>query len=213
MPRWGLPRIGWRIDAPGSITESVVSDDPPALETDPTELLPEVARAALARALGVAGPVEPEVSDTSPLRGPGACFVTLRRSGDLRGCIGSLEPARSLLDDVRLNVCAAAFDDPRFAPLAAEELPDLTIEVSVLSPKEPVEFSSEEDLVARLCPGRDGLLLVTGRHRGTFLPAVWEQIPDPVVFLRELKRKAGLDRDYWSDDIRVWRYSTTMHSE
>ena len=108
---------------------------------------------------------------------------------------------------------SAALHDPRFPPLAASELPEVTIEISVLSAKTPVEFSSEEDLVARLRPGVDGLLLTSGRHRGTFLPAVWEQIPDPRMFLRELKRKAGLDRDAWPGDLRIWRYGTRTYAE
>ena len=181
--------------------------------TDPAELLPGLARAALERVFEVSGSREPEVPADSPLHDAGSCFVTLRRGEALRGCIGSMEPRRSLLDDVQSNAMSAALHDPRFPPLAASELPEVTIEISVLSAKTPVEFSSEEDLVARLRPGVDGLLLTSGRHRGTFLPAVWEQIPDPRMFLRELKRKAGLDRDAWPDDLRIWRYGTRTYAE
>jgi len=136
-----------------------------------------------------------------------ATFVTLERNGRLRGCIGSLEPLRPLAADVVHNAFAAAFRDPRFPPVGEDELDRLDIHISVLSPLEPVEFSSEEDLLARIRPGTDGLVLEEGPRRGTFLPAVWEQLPDKRAFLRHLKLKAGLAPDHWSDTIRVYRYT------
>lgn len=190
-----------------------MTGDSRSTAADRAELLPLLARSALAGALGVSEPVVPEIPEESPLRRPGASFVTLRRGGELRGCIGNLEAVRPLVDDVRSNARAAAFSDPRFPPVEAEELAGLTIEVSVLTPRVPIDFSSEEDLLSQLRPGVDGLMLVEGSHRGTFLPAVWRQLPEPVVFLRELKRKAGLDRDHWSGGMRVWRYSTVTYSE
>jgi AmmeMemoRadiSam system protein A len=142
------------------------------------------------------------------LREPGACFVTLNRHGQLRGCIGSLEAYRPLAEDVSENAYAAAFRDPRFNPLQASELEDLTLSISVLSPAQPMSFSSEQDLLQQIRPGIDGLILEHGYHRGTFLPSVWEQLPNPVEFLRHLKQKAGLPADFWADDIRISRYQT-----
>jgi len=103
--------------------------------------------------------------------------------------------------------------DPRFPPLTRDELTELEIEVSVLSPLEPLEFDSEADLIAQLRPGVDGLVLQEGPLRGTFLPAVWESLPDPRDFLRELKRKASLLEDHWSDRIEVQRYATESASD
>ncbi|MGD8617690.1 MAG: AmmeMemoRadiSam system protein A [Gammaproteobacteria bacterium] len=137
-----------------------------------------------------------------------ASFVTLKRNGELRGCIGSLAPVCSLVEDVAHNAFAAAFRDPRFPPLAAAELEELEIEISVLGPTEPVEFESEAELLGMLRPGIDGLVLQDGRHRGTFLPVVWESLPKPADFLVHLKQKAGLPGDYWSDTLEIERYTT-----
>lgn len=143
-----------------------------------------------------------------PLRAPRATFVTLEREGELRGCIGTLEPVRPLVEDVAYNAFAAAFSDPRFPPLRPPELAGMDLHISVLSPAEPMAFSSEADLVEQIRPGIDGLVLEEGRHRGTFLPSVWSQLPAPRPFLQHLKRKAGLPPDYWSDTLRVSRYTT-----
>jgi AmmeMemoRadiSam system protein A len=143
------------------------------------------------------------------LAGPGAAFVTLQRDGHLRGCIGSLEAHRSLAEDVIANARAAALEDPRFPPLTSGELPGLHVEVSVLSAPEPFPFTDEADLLARLQPGVDGLILKAGPvNRGTFLPAVWESLPEPRVFLTELRRKAGLPGDYPLTETQLWRYTT-----
>ncbi len=144
----------------------------------------------------------------APLGEPGASFVTLHKQGELRGCIGSLQAFRPLLTDVAENAFAAAFRDPRFAPLRVHELPDLTLDISVLSVPEPMNFDSEQDLLRQLRPHRDGLILQDGPQRGTFLPSVWEALPDAERFLQQLKLKAGLTPDHWSENIRVWRYST-----
>ncbi|TAM46641.1 MAG: AmmeMemoRadiSam system protein A [Gammaproteobacteria bacterium] len=143
-----------------------------------------------------------------PLRAPRATFVTLHVGGELRGCIGTLEVRRTLVEDVAHNARAAAFEDPRFPPLAPAEFGRLDIHISVLSAPEPVAFASEEDLLRQLRPRVDGLILQAGLRRGTFLPSVWEQLPEPREFLRHLKRKAGLPADYWAADIRVSRYVT-----
>lgn len=142
-----------------------------------------------------------------PLRELRATFVTLHVDRELRGCIGTLEATRALVADVAHNAGAAAFDDPRFPALAWSEYERLTIHISILSPPEPMHFSSEQELVRQIRPNVDGLILETDTRRGTFLPAVWESLPDARDFLRHLKRKAGLPPDYWSDDLRVKRYT------
>ncbi len=146
------------------------------------------------------------------LQQPGACFVTLEIDHQLRGCIGSLEARRPLAEDLLENGYAAAFRDPRFPPLSQQEYPQVSIKLSLLTPAEPMQFDSEADLIRQLLPGTDGLILSEGFRRGTFLPSVWEQLPDPHDFLSHLKRKAGLPTDYWSDTIQVERYRTEQFS-
>lgn len=137
---------------------------------------------------------------------PGAVFVTLTRRGDLRGCIGSPMAWRSLAEDIVDNAFKAAFGDPRFPPLQADELDGLALSVSVLTPPEPIRFADEADLLAQLRPRRDGLIIEDGRARALFLPAVWEQLPDPSTFLAHLKRKAGLAPGHWSPAFRASRF-------
>lgn len=143
----------------------------------------------------------------TPLREPRATFVTLEVDGKLHGCIGTLEARQSLVEDVVSNAHGAAFRDTRFPVLTMTEFERLEIHISILSPPEPMEFVSEDDLIAKLRPRVDGLILEEGIHRGTFLPAVWEALPVPREFLRQLKLKAGLNADYWSNRIRVRRYT------
>jgi AmmeMemoRadiSam system protein A len=138
-----------------------------------------------------------------------ASFVTLNSPGGrLRGCIGSLEAYRPLAEDVSQNAWAAAFRDPRFPPLQEEELNDLDIHVSVLSESQALVFGSEQELLGLIRPGVDGLILQEQTARGTFLPSVWESLPEPTKFLAHLKLKAGLPADYWSGSVRIWRYTT-----
>jgi AmmeMemoRadiSam system protein A len=143
-----------------------------------------------------------------PLRALRATFVTLHVDARLRGCVGTLEAHRTLVEDVASNAYSAAFRDTRFSPLGLAEYERLDIHISVLSLPEPMQFVSEEDLLAQLRPRVDGLIIEEGYRRGTFLPSVWEQLPDPREFLRNLKHKAGLPPDYWSSHIRVQRYTT-----
>lgn len=180
------------------------------LEPEKGRLLLAIARATLTEELGTPG--EPW-SEASWLNEQGACFVTLHRAGELRGCIGSMLAYRPLLEDIRSNARAAAFSDPRFPPLETWELADLTISVSLLSTLEPLQFRTEEELLAQLRPGVDGLLLEYGGHRGTFLPAVWESLGEPEIFLNKLKAKAGLREDFWSPEIGVERYTTNTWVE
>ena len=142
-----------------------------------------------------------------------ATFVTLKKNGILRGCIGSLEAHRKLKKDIIENTFGAAFKDPRFPVLRANELKDISISISLLSPAENMSFSSEEDLLAQIRPGIDGLILTEGDKRGTFLPSVWEEVTSAPEFLKYLKEKAGLRADYWSSDIQVERYTTICCSE
>jgi AmmeMemoRadiSam system protein A len=142
-----------------------------------------------------------------------ASFVTLTIDGQLRGCIGHLEAIQPLITDVAENAYSAAFQDSRFPPLSAAESDILEIHVSVLSRPQSMSFSSERDLLQQIRPGTDGLILQDGYHQGTFLPSVWEQLPDKEVFFTHLKNKAGLPSDYWSDNIRVSRYTTESFSD
>jgi AmmeMemoRadiSam system protein B/AmmeMemoRadiSam system protein A len=137
-----------------------------------------------------------------------ASFVTLEKSGQLRGCIGSLRAHRPLIADVAANADASAFRDQRFKAVKDEEFAEITIKISVLSEPQEISFASEADLLAQIQPGRDGLILQDGEKRGTFLPQVWEQLPQISQFWEHLKVKAGLPKDHWSDQLRVYRYST-----
>lgn len=167
----------------------------------------ELAWQSIRHAVEQASPL-PLRSEDCPatLREDGACFVTLRRGGELRGCIGSLQAHRPLCQDVVHNAYAAALEDPRFMPLRAEELDGLELHISLLGPSEPLEVANEAALLKALRPGVDGLILEDGPHRATFLPSVWEQLPEPVQFLQQLKRKAGLPADHWSATMRFARY-------
>ncbi len=131
------------------------------------------------------------------LRARGASFVTLTQEGNLRGCIGSAVAHQPLALDVRDNAVKAALADPRFPPMSADELPHTEIEVSVLSPLRRLDYTDADDLLAKLEPGRHGVLLVHGYRRGLFLPQVWQKLPDKVTFLQQLSLKAGLPVDAW----------------
>jgi AmmeMemoRadiSam system protein B/AmmeMemoRadiSam system protein A len=177
---------------------------------DAGETLLPIARSAIARALGRAD-AAPEHAPW--LAAPGATFVTLRSFGDLRGCIGTLEPRRPLAADVKANAVAAALHDPRFAPLALHEFDRISVEVSLLSGTQPIAFRTEDEAVAGLRPGTDGVVLHFGGRRGTFLPQVWEQLPEPRDFMANLKRKAGLPADFWDPAIRLERYTVRKWAE
>jgi AmmeMemoRadiSam system protein B/AmmeMemoRadiSam system protein A len=143
----------------------------------------------------------------------GASFVTLMRAGTLRGCIGSLEAVRPLGTDVAENARGAAFRDPRFGALTGDEWLQCRVEVSLLSMPKPLRFADEDDLLAQLCPGEDGVILESAGRRGTFLPQVWEALPEPTRFMRELAKKAGLDADERLARCRVSRYRVIKWSE
>jgi MEMO1 family protein len=154
-----------------------------------------------------------QTGDTPWLNQPGATFVTLMKNSDLRGCIGSLEPARALGEDVAENARGAAFRDPRFPAMSAAEWPQCRVEVSLLSMPKPLRFADEADLLAQIRAGEDGLILEADGKRGTFLPQVWEGIADKQVFLKELVRKAGLPADTRLTRCKVSRYRVVKWKE
>ncbi len=147
------------------------------------------------------------------LRKDGACFVTLNRAHQLRGCIGSIIAHRSLLDDLIQNAMSAAFHDPRFPPLTPSELGELSLEVSLLSEPEPLPYKDFDDLVAKIRPHTDGLILKHGSYQGTFLPQVWEQLPSPKEFLIHLSIKAGADSSIYQQHPSIYRYSVDAIEE
>ncbi len=179
-------------------------------DTELGEALLALARGAIGARMGVAAEA---VAAHAALAAHGATFVTLRLDGDLRGCIGTLEAHRPLGVDVRANAVAAAFRDPRFPPLPVREFAAVEIEVSVLGPGEPLSAATERDALARLRPGVDGVILARGSRRATFLPQVWEQLPDPREFLAALKHKAGLPADFWDAQVTLARYTVVKYAE
>jgi AmmeMemoRadiSam system protein A len=142
-----------------------------------------------------------------------ASFVTLKRYGILRGCIGTLEPRRALLHDVIANARAAAFADPRFPPLTGPEMESLHIEISVLSNAEPIQADNRKELLLALKPHKDGLIVQEGKRRATFLPSVWSTLSDPGIFYDALMTKAGLDKGHWSPNLKFFRYHTECFAQ
>lgn len=138
-----------------------------------------------------------------------AVFVTYEKQFQLRGCIGSLQAHRPLVDDICANSIAAALKDPRFPPIAEHELKDIQISLSLLGKPEPMAFNDQADLLRQIQPFKDGLILEDAGKRATYLPQVWEQIPTAEAFLASLKQKAGLPADHWSDQIKIMRYRAT----
>ncbi len=178
-----------------------------ALDARQRITLLQVAKASIERGFDTGAPLRGLTSEDPVLSTPGAAFVTLNRSGRLRGCIGSLQAYRPLIEDVAENAFNAAFRDPRFPPLTTAETEGLTVEVSVLTPPVPMQgCETPQGLLAQLKPFEDGLIIDDGAHRATFLPSVWAQLPDPEDFLRHLMAKAGMRS--WSANTRCWRYHT-----
>ncbi len=172
------------------------------------ETLLKLAADAIDYGLNYKQPLPVAIGDyPQALQTPAASFVTLHMQRNLRGCIGALEAFRPLALDVAANAYAAAFRDPRFPPLSRLEFKQLDIHISVLSHPEEMPITGEADLLAQLRPGIDGLIIEEDSYRSTFLPAVWESLPQPEDFLRQLKLKAGLPAGYWSKTIRVRRYT------
>ncbi len=185
------------------------------LSSTDREILLKLARETIARVLAGNEPPPVDLDSLSEeLRQPGASFVTLTSGGVLRGCIGSIEPRQPLALDVRENALGAAFRDPRFRPLSRAELPQVHIEVSVLTRPQPFPFASPDDLLTRLRPNVDGVIIERGWHRATFLPQVWEKLPDPREFLSQLCLKAGLPPDdYRRPGLQVLTYQVEKFEE
>jgi len=178
------------------------------LSTHHREILHETAYRSIEQGFKNGEALKPELSNYEDcLTEKAATFVTLKKEGELRGCIGILEPIRPLIVDVAYNAYMAAFNDRRFAPLAEDELERLSIHISVLNTPEEMSFKSEQDLIEQLRPGEDGLIIEDDGSRATFLPSVWESVDDKTEFLSHLKLKAGLPGNYWSDTIKAKRYS------
>ena len=178
------------------------------------ESLLRLARGSIEYGLGHQEPLPVDCVDLPhALAEPGATFTTLHLDGRLRGCCGSLEAARPLATDVAYSAFQAAFRDPRFDPVLADELAAIRLEVSVLSPMEAMSVVCESDLLEQLMPGEDGLVIVEGARRATFLPKVWEQLPEPRQVLDQLKLKCGLPKNYWSERLEFRRYRTASYAE
>lgn len=183
---------------------------------DPTEqrTLLALARESIRHGLEHGMPLAVDIESYEPnITRPGAAFVTLEDQGGLRGCIGSVEAHRPLVEDVVRNAWNAAFRDPRFTPLTVEEMEDIHIDISILTEPEEMDVSSEEDLKEQLVPYRDGLIISEGFRRGLFLPTVWEKLPEVDSFLSHLKEKAGFPWDYWSEGISCERFFSFAFSE
>lgn len=170
-----------------------------------------LAKRSILHTLNTGHVLELDLTTVPPeLTAQGACFVTLNLGGRLRGCIGSPEAWRPLAADVVHNANRAAFHDPRFTPLGQSECTRLEVHISVLSPAEPFAVADEADLLNKLVPGKDGLIIADTVHgqtrRALFLPAVWKQLPRPEQFLNHLKAKAGLPPDQYSPDFKAWRF-------
>jgi AmmeMemoRadiSam system protein A len=196
---------------PQDPTATVVPDDA-------GDVLLSAARTAIAQTLGTttshaATAVHAGTAPAWALE-PGACFVTLKKNGRLRGCIGSFAAQRPLLEDVRANAVAAATRDPRFEPMTPDELLAVAIEVSVLSEPRPLRVSSLREAYAALRPGVDGVIVETGAsHRATLLPQMWQQLPDPVQFLGHLWLKAGLASGVWYEGTTLQTYTVRAWHE
>lgn len=185
----------------------------PELTMEQRQTLLRVARQSIEQALRGETPRLPAGLDARLLQ-PGAVFVTLTQNGELRGCIGSLVAHRPLAEDVVHNALAAAFEDPRFPPLTAAELPYTRIEISLLTPYQPLSFQNADELVRKLRPSVDGVLLEVGWHRATFLPQVWEHFPNAEDFLAHLCLKAGLPANAWRwPQAKVYVYQVEKFTE
>jgi AmmeMemoRadiSam system protein A len=189
-------------------------NNPALQEHAPGVELLRLARGSIEYGLIHRGPL-PVDCDELPrvLTNPAATFTTLRLEDQLRGCCGTLEAVRPLAEDVTRSVFRAAFRDPRFDPVGNHELGAIRLEVSVLSSLESMHVEDEADLLERLTPGVDGLVIIADSRRATFLPKVWEMLPDPQQFLAALKAKCGLAADYWSEQLEFQHYRTMSYSD
>lgn len=198
--------------------EAIMNNDVGEPLTDEKgEVLLELARQTLEERLGLSSNVstgtEKQLNDAAFEANRGT-FITLKINNQLRGCIGNLSPDRPLAEGVRENALNAAFNDPRFPPLTREELESVQIEISLLTEPVKLEYKDADDLLAKLKPGVDGVIIQKGPHSSTFLPQVWEQLPDKKAFLGNLCLKAGLPADEWQKgDLLVYIYHVQYFEE
>jgi AmmeMemoRadiSam system protein A len=178
--------------------------------TDTARTLLPIARASIASQLGKTHPAD-ESADW--LREQGASFITLNLQKKLRGCIGTLRAHRPLLDDIKANALAAAFKDPRFKPLTAEEYENIEVEISLLSALNALAFTDETSALAQLQPHVHGVIFEYGHHRSTYLPQVWDNFTDPVMFMATLKQKAGLPPNFWEPGVKLHTYTVAKFKE
>ena len=197
----------WVVEEGKHVADS--STQPEPLPLARRQQLLHIARSVILHGFQGGGDFNIQLNQLHPaLREERGSFVTLKMNDRLRGCIGTLVAAKPLVLDVAHNAGAAAFKDHRFKPLTLPEYPMLDIHISVLSPALPLAVDSREDLISKLRPGVDGLILEDGQHRSTYLPSVWQQMPEPETFVSELRAKAGLPKQGWSDTIKVSVYTT-----
>jgi len=173
-----------------------------------------LARSAILAELTKGAKIEYPASVSQALKEKRGCFVTLHKTGNLRGCIGTIEPTKPLVTGIEENALNAAFKDPRFPPLKEDELPEIDLEISVLTKPQELHFQDGEDLKKQLKPGVHGVILSSGGQRSTFLPQVWEQLPDIEIFLEHLCQKGGMGRNCWQDTATVVKvYEAEYFSE
>jgi AmmeMemoRadiSam system protein A len=185
-----------------------------ALTDDDRKSLLKLARSVISAELFKGSEIERPKVIAQALAENRGCFVTLHKEGNLRGCIGTIEPVRSLVSNVEENALNAAFRDPRFPPLGADELPAVEIEISVLSVPAIMAYQDAQDLKQKLQTGVHGVIISKDWHSATFLPQVWEQLPDKEIFLEHLCQKAGMQKNCWKDqDITVKVYKAEYFSE
>ncbi len=185
----------------------------PSLSMAERRILLGIAANSIRHGLDHAAPLTPNADNCSaPLGAPGRSFVTLKLHAALRGCIGSLSATKALIKDVANNAYAAAFKDPRFPAVSGAEFDNLELQISVLHAPQRLLVATHEQLLARLRPGIDGLLIEDEKRRATFLPAVWEDIPDRQRFVTALLQKGGWEAGYWSPDLRIYTYTTESFS-
>jgi AmmeMemoRadiSam system protein A len=184
------------------------------LTREERDALLKLARSAIEAELIKGAQIERPDKPTPVMGEKRGCFVTLHKRGALRGCIGTIEPVKSLVSCIEENALNAAFCDPRFSSLVKEELEEIDIEISVLSVPKPLYFESDEDLKKKLKPGIHGVILSSGWQKATFLPHVWSQLPDIETFLGHLCMKAGMEKSSWKNkETNILTYEATFFSE
>jgi len=196
------------------VKEGAMSDTDRLTEEEGRQLV-EVARETIQKALfNPKDKSEPETASSPKFQERRGTFVTLTLNGALRGCIGHILPQETLIEGVRTNAINAAFRDPRFRPLGQNEFEKIKVEVSILTEPKPLAYTDANGLLAKLRPGTDGVIIRKGYHQATFLPQVWEQLPNKKDFLTHLCLKAGLDRDAWAyEKLEVHVYQVQAFEE